>query len=157
MTHQRSKKYAIALAGVAVALALGSATTAHADALDDLAGEFTTASGAGPIAGLVNQSLKLRSMGIRPTNGEMAAVQDAMKYRPNQTPLIAALKDMVGGQTHRLKQAQASQQQQQFTVGINQYDPTNPGGVSFGPGGVNLGGGAWQIGGQPGTSVGPPG
>jgi hypothetical protein len=55
------------------------------------------------------------------------------------------------------KIAQSGGQQGPFSVGINQYDPNSPGGITAGPGGINFGGGGWQIGGQPGTQVGPPG
>jgi hypothetical protein len=160
-TWRRTVGVALAGTGLAVALALGSAPgMARADVLDALANEFTTAAGGGEIPTLLNQSLKLRAMGFQPTAGELAAIQDSEKYRPNQTPMIKALSAAVQGQTHRMKQAQAGNQQQQCcTVGINQYDPNNPGGVSAGPGGANLGGGStpWQIGGQPGTQVGPAG
>ena len=158
MTLAKAIAAALAGTGLAVALALGSTPVAQADVLDELANEFTSAQGAGQISGLLNQSLKLRAAGVRLTNGEIGAIEDAMKYRPNQTPLINALKDAVEGQTHRLEQAKAAQQQQQFTVGINQYDPNSPGGVTVGPGGINIGGnpGPYQIGGQPGQVVGPP-
>jgi hypothetical protein len=163
MTFEATKRLAAAVAGtgLALALAFGSSATARADVVDDLANEFTTAPGAGQIPKLLNQSLKLRAAGFRATNGEMAALQDSLNSRPNQTPLINALKEMVSGQTHRMQQAQAANRGQgPVSIGINQYDPTNPGGVSFGPGGVNIGGGPngpYQIGGQPGTVVGPPG
>jgi hypothetical protein len=159
-TWRRTVGVALAGTGLAVALTLGSAPgMARADVLDALANEFTTAAGGGEIPTLLNQSLKLRAMGFQPTAGELAAIQDSEKYRPNQTPMIKALSAAVQGQTHRMKQAQAGNQQQCCTVGINQYDPNNPGGVSVGPNGVGLGGGStpWQIGGQPGTQVGPAG
>jgi hypothetical protein len=159
-TWRRTVGAALAGTGLAVALALGSAPgMARADVLDDLANEFTTAAGGGEVSTLLNQSLRLRASGFLPTPGELAAIQDAEKYRPNQTPMIKALSAAVQGQTHRMKQAQAGNTQQCCTVGINQYDPNNPGGVSVGPNGVGLGGGAtpWQIGGQPGTQVGPAG
>ena len=151
---------ALAGTGLAVALVLGSAPgTARADVLDDLANEFTTAAGAGQVSTLLNESLKLRAMGVKPTGAELTAVKDALKYRPNQTPLVNALKDAVAGQTHRLEQVQAAQQGSGYTIGINQYDPNSPGGVTMGPGGINIGGGAWTIGDgrSPGQSVGPPG
>jgi hypothetical protein len=159
-TWRRTFGAALAGMGLAVALALGPAPgMARADVLDDLANEFTTAAGGGEVSTLLNQSLRLRATGFQPTAGELAAIQDSLKYRPNQTPMIKALSAAVQGQTHRMKQAQAGNQQPGYTVGVNQYDPNNPGGVSLGPGGVNLGGGAtpWQIGGQPGTQVGPAG
>jgi hypothetical protein len=158
---KRTLAGALASTGLAVALTLGSTpATAHADVLDDLANEFTTAQGAGQIPALLNQSLKLRGAGYNLTNGETAAIQDALTRRPNQTPLINALKDAISGQTKRMKQnkiAQSGGQQGPFSVGINQYDPNSPGGVTAGPGGINFGGGGWQIGGQPGAVVGPPG
>jgi hypothetical protein len=159
-TWRRTVAAALAGTGLAVALAMGSAPgMARADVLDDLANEFTTAAGGGEVPTLLNQSLKLRAMGFQPTAGEIAAIQDSLKYRPNQTPMIKALSAAIQGQTHRMKQAQAGNPQPGYTVGINQYDPNNPGGVSLGPGGVNLGGGStpWRIGGQPGTQVGPAG
>ncbi|HEY7052414.1 MAG TPA: hypothetical protein VH496_09830 [Mycobacterium sp.] len=160
MTLMRAR-IAVALtgAGLAVALALGAAPAAHADVIDDLASEFTSAQGAGEISSLLNQSIKLRAAGFRLTNGEVAAIQDAMKDRPNQTPLIRALKEAVAGQGHRMQQAQvAAKQQGPFSIGINQYDPNSPGGVSVGPGGINFGGGPYRIGDgrSPGQAVGPP-
>ena len=157
---RRTVGVALAGTGLAVALALGSAPgMARADVLDDLANEFTTAAGGGQVSTLLNQSLKLRAMGVKPTGGELAAVQDALKYRPNQTPLINALKDAVHGQTHRLEQAQAANKQNPYTIGINQYDPNSPGGITVGPGGINIGGGGWTIGDgrSPGQAAGPSG
>ncbi|HEX9178602.1 MAG TPA: hypothetical protein VF874_21820 [Mycobacterium sp.] len=157
---RRTVAAALAGTGLALALAFGPAAgTASADVLDDLAQEFTTAAGGGQVSGLLNQSLKLRAMGMKPTGAEIAAVQDALKYRPNQTPMVNALKDMVSGQSHRLEQAQAAADQGGFTVGINQYDPSSPGGVTVGPGGINIGGGSWTIGDgrSPGQAIGPPG
>ena len=159
-TWRRTVGVALAGSGLALALALGSAPgMARADVLDDLSHEFTTAAGGGEIPTLLNQSLKLRGVGFPATPGELAAIQDSEKYRPNQTPMIKALSAAVQGQSHRMKQAQAGNSQQCCTVGINQYDPSNPGGLSAGPNGVGLGGGStpYQIGGQPGTSVGPAG
>ncbi|MGE5695493.1 MAG: hypothetical protein ACM4D3_09735 [Candidatus Sericytochromatia bacterium] len=155
---RRAAAAAIAGTGVAVAVALGPAAgAAHADVLDDLAQEFSTAAGAGQVSTLLNQSLKLRAAGVKPTGAELTAVQDALKYRPNQTPMIDALKDMVAGQSHRLEQAQAAKKGD-VSIGINQYDPSSPGGITAGPGGINIGGGAWTIGDgrSPGQSVGPP-
>jgi hypothetical protein len=158
---RRTIAAALAVTGLAVALTLGPAPgLARADVIDDLANEFTTASGGGEIPSLLNQSIKLRGAGFKPTNGELSAVEDSLKYRPNQTPMISALKAAVAGQTHRMAQAKAGNNNSGCcTIGINQYNPYSPGGVTAGPGGVNVGGGAtpWQIGGQPGTTIGPPG
>lgn len=152
MTTQGSSSAALRLAtalatsGFAIALTLhASPGIARADVIDELAGEFTTASGAGPVANLVNQSMKLRAMGFRPTKGQLDAIAQAETYRPNQTPLIKALQETVAGQTKLQQETQALQGgQNQVTFGINQYDPNSPGGVTAGPGGVNFGGGANQ-------------
>jgi hypothetical protein len=160
MTLQGLKKtVATGFAGTvtAAALMLGFSATAHADVFDDIAGEFAHGAGTGPVANLVTQSLKLRQMGFKPSQANVAAVTDALNYRPNQTPLIKALQATVDQQTHLMQQQQAIQGgNNPVTIGINQYDPSSPGGITAGPGGINLGGGAWQIGGQPGSIVGPP-
>jgi hypothetical protein len=154
-TWRRTTTAALAGTGMAVVLMLGWVpAVARADVLDDLGKEFTTASGAGPVASLVNQSMKLRAAGFLPTKGELDAITKAETYRPNQTPLIKALQDTVAGQTRLQQDAQAmGGGQNQVGFGINQYDPNSPGGVTAGPGGVNLGGGSGQyvIGGQPGS------
>jgi hypothetical protein len=154
MGWKRTVAGALASTGLAVALTLGSTPVANADVLDDLANEFTAAQGAGQIPSLLNQSIKLRGAGYNLTNGETAAIQDALNHRPNQTPLINALKDAVAGQSLRLKQnkmAQSGGSQGPFAIGINQYDPSNPGGINFGGGRGN-----WEVGGQTGSVVGPP-
>jgi hypothetical protein len=158
ITWPRTSIAALAGTGMAVVFMLGSSPgVARADVLDDLAKEFTTASGAGPVANLVSESLKLRAAGFLPTKGELDSITQAETYRPNQTPLIKALENTVAGQTKMQSEAQALQGgQNQIGLGINQYNPNNPGGVTAGPGGVNLGGGTNQyaIGGQPGSGPG---
>jgi hypothetical protein len=162
MTLQGVKKAVnagIASTGMAAALMFGFApATAHADVLNDLNNEFTSGAGAGPVANLVIQSIKLRDMGFKPTKAQYGEITKALDYRPNQTPLIHALTDTVDAQTRLKKQADALAGNNQFTIGVNQYNPNNPGGVTAGPGGVNIGGGASTIGDgrSPGQSVGPP-
>ena len=63
----------------------------------------------------------------------------ALDKRPNQAPLIAALQNTLAFQTRNKMRGQA-QQPAPATIGINQYDPTNPG--ALGGFGVNPGGGA---------------
>jgi hypothetical protein len=111
------------------------------------------------VANLVTTSLKLRAAGFRPTKAHYDAITKAMAYRPNQTPLIRALDETVAAQNKLKQQAEALAGNNQFTLGINQYDPNNPGGVTAGAGGINIGGGAATIGDghAPGQSVGPPG
>jgi hypothetical protein len=160
MTMQGLKKTVTAgLAGtsMAVAMMLGfGPAVAHADVLDDIAGQYATGAGGGQVSNLVVQSIKLRNMGYKPTNTQYDAINKSLTYRPNETPLIHALQDTIAAQTKLMKEAQAGQGNNPVTIGINQYNPNSPGGVSAGPGGVSVGGGSWQIGGQPGTVVGPP-
>ena len=60
----------------------------------------------------------------------------ALDKRPNQAPLIAALQNTLAFQTRNKMRGQA-QQPAPATIGINQYDPTNPGGGAPG-GGINI-------------------
>jgi hypothetical protein len=144
-TWRRATAAALAGTGMAIVMMVGSTPgVARADVLDDLGKEFSTASGAGPIANLVNESLRLRAMGFRPSKGQLDGITQAETYRPNQTPLIKALQETVAAQTRLQSQTQALQGQNQVGFGINQYDPNSPGGVTGGPGGVNLGGGSSQ-------------
>lgn len=148
--------------GMAVATMLSTPVTANADILDELGREFSTARGAGQLANLLNDSLRMKSMGVRPSAGELAAVQDALRYRPNQRPLIEALESLVAGQSKRLRRAETIARQQQAeggqSISINQYDPSNPGGFISGSGGINLGGSQYTIGsGRPGAVAGSAG
>jgi hypothetical protein len=165
MTLQRLKKTAaagFASTGMAVALMLGfGPAIAHADVLDDVAGEYASGAGGGQVSNLVVQSIKLRNMGFKPTQSQLAKITDALNQRPNQTPLVHALQDTIAAQNRLKSEAQAAQGgQNPVSIGINQYDPNSPGGVTAGPGGINLGGGSnqWTIGdgNAPGQSVGPP-
>jgi hypothetical protein len=147
----------LASTGMAGVLMFGlGPATARADVLDDLAKEFTTAAGGGQMSDLLNQSLQLRAMGYRPTRAAYDSITNALNYRPNQVPLIHALQASLAGQMKQKQQVDtmAGNGQQCCTVGINQYDPTNPGGVTAGPGGVGIGGGPVRIGG--GQLLGPP-
>jgi hypothetical protein len=128
-------------ASLAVGLTLGfGSATAHADGLDELEQEFTTARGAGQVANLLNTALELRAMGFKPTQAEYAEIQDALRYRPNQTPLIDALKVTVARQLRTQQHMQQVSDPQ--VTGINQLPPGQEsnsrapfdGGISFGGG-----------------------
>lgn len=127
--------------GVLMAAAAGPA---HADVLDDVYAQYATGRGGGQVSNLVHDSMKLRALGFPPSRANIAAIEDALRYRPNQKPLIDALKDTVAYQ--RKRQAQAGNAQtgpNPFTIGINQLppgvppDPTNPDqtGIFIAPGG----------------------
>ena len=147
----------VAATAIAFGLMFGfGAGTARADVLDDLAKEFTTAAGGGIVPDLLNKSLQLRQLGYRPTAAELGAIEKALGYRPNQTPLISALQATVAGQMKQKNMAETlSGNNSPFTIGVNQYDPNNPGGFTAGPNGIGVGGGPVRIGG--GQVLGPPG
>ena len=50
--------------------------------------------------------MTLRAQGFRPSNANRLAIQDALEHRPNQTPLVEALKATLAYQ--RKLQAQAA-------------------------------------------------
>lgn len=90
--------------------------------------DYDTGSGGGQISNLVHQVLLLRNQGFRPSNANKNAIVAALDKRPNQEPLIEALKETLSYQ--RKLQAQAAAQQQQgsqpgFQIG---GAPTQPGG-----------------------------
>jgi hypothetical protein len=76
----------------------------------------------------------MRALGFVPSKGNMDDLVAAMDKRPNQVPLITALQNTIAFQ--KRNQARGVQQQKPVTIGINQYDPTNPGGP---PGGFGIG------------------
>lgn len=107
----------IAVAGGAAAAAANSAAAAHqpGDVLDQLAEEYAVGSGGGQLSNLLKTSLKLRAMGFRPSKQYLDEIKEAMTHRPNQLPLIGALKDTIAyqqkiqAQMQILQNAQAKQ------------------------------------------------
>ena len=134
---RRAVTSAVASSALAVGLMMGvGSATAHADVLDDIATDYYSGAGGGQVSNWIKESLHLRSMGFRPSKGNYQALQDALHYRPNEMPLIDALKETVAYQ--RKIQAQSQQPSNPVVVGINQPDPNNPSaiggfGVSGGP------------------------
>lgn len=104
---------AVAAGGAATTTAATGATTG--DVLDQLADEYATGAGGGQLSNLLKVSLKLRSMGYKPSKQYLDELSAAMKARPNQLPLIGALKDTIAyqqklkAQSEVLSNAQAAQ------------------------------------------------
>ena len=94
--------------------------------------EYDTGAGGGQLSNLVHQVMKLRSQGFYPSKGNQQDIVAALDERPNQAPLIAALQNTLAFQNRNKMRGQAQQPSSPATIGINQYDPTNPGG--FAPG-----------------------
>jgi hypothetical protein len=129
-----------AMAGGALAAGLligAGAGTANADVLDDIYSQYDTGAGGGQVSKLIHTAMKLRALGFVPSKGNMEDLEAAMDKRPNQVPLITALDSTVSYQRRNQQRGQAQQQLNPPTIGINQYDPTNPGRGGFGvdPGG----------------------
>lgn len=123
----------------------GAATTgatAGGDVLDQLAEDYAVGTGGGQLSNLLKTSLKLRNMGFRPTKQYYDEIKAAMAYRPNQNPLIAALKDTIAYQQKIRAQVDILQQSQSknansAVMGAGQMPAdSNPGqlGASMGSG-----------------------
>lgn len=100
--------------GAAAGVSTGATSSAVAgDVLDQLAEEYAVGSGGGQLSNLLKTTLKLRAMGFRPSKANLAAIAAAMDYRPNQLPLIGALKDTIAYQQKLKAQMEILQQYQQ--------------------------------------------
>ena len=118
-------------AGTTTAAAAGS--RAAGDVLDQLAEEYAIGSGGGQLSNLLKASLKMRSMGYRPSKANLEALSQAMQYRPNQLPMIQALKDTIAyqqkvmAQTQILRQAQSQMNANSAIMGAGQMpSDSNP-------------------------------
>ena len=129
------------IAGVAVAVGMvfGSTGIAQADVLDELADQYAIGSGGGQLSNLLKVSLKLRAMGYKPSKAYLDEIAAAMDYRPNQNPLINALKDTIAyqakikAQTEMLQKAQSQQNANSAVMGSGQMPSDgNPGGMTAG-------------------------
>ena len=78
--------------------------------------DYDTGAGGGQISNFVHEVLVLRNQGYRPSKGNQDAIIAALDKRPNQAPLIDALKATIAYQ--RRLQAQADAQQQQGNPGF---------------------------------------
>lgn len=112
-SRRRRVLHGVTGALLAAGLVFGPAATAHADVLDDLAEQYAVGSGGGQLSNLLKLSLKLRAMGFKPSKANLAEITEAMDYRPNQNPLIEALKDTIAYQQKIKAQMEILQQYQQ--------------------------------------------
>lgn len=135
---RRGALQSIAAVALAVGLVCGSTATAHADILDDLAEQYAIGASGGQLSKLLKVSLKLRSMGYKPSQTYLDGLTKAATYRPNQNPLIEAMKDTIAYQAKAKAQTdliRGSQSQQgvvstgQMPVG-SQIGTSAPGGQS---------------------------
>ena len=133
------------IAGVAVAVGMvfGSTAVAQADVLDDLAEEYSIGTGGGQLSNLLKVSLKLRALGYKPSKTYLDELTTAMGYRPNQNPLIEALKDTIAyqaklkAQTEMLQKSQSQQNANSAVMGAGQMPgASNPGTAGTSTGGM---------------------
>ena len=133
------------IAGVAVAVGMvfGSTAVAQADVLDDLAAEYSIGTGGGQLSNLLKVSLKLRALGYKPSKTYLDELTTAMGYRPNQNPLIEALKDTIAyqaklkAQTEMLQKSQSQQNANSAVMGAGQMPgASNPGTAGTSTGGM---------------------
>jgi hypothetical protein len=73
--------------------------------------QYDTGSGGGQVSNFVHEVLVLRNLGFRPSKANQTAIVEALEKRPNQAPLVEALKATVSYQRRIQAQAQAQQGQ----------------------------------------------
>ena len=158
---RRGVRNGIAGVALAVGLVCGSAVPAHADILDDLAEQYAIGTGGGQLSKLLKTSLKLRAMGYKPSQAYLDQVTEAAGYRPNQNPLIEALKNTIAyqakvkAQTEILRGAQSQQGANSAIMGAAQMPGASSPGMTTGgaTGGGATTGGATAGGAQAGAAV----
>jgi hypothetical protein len=107
--------------------------------------DYDTGAGGGQLSTLIHDVLKLRGLGFKPSNANKEAITKALDYRPNQAPLIEALKDTLAYQhkMQALQQNANNPSQPGLNYGVGQpppgMGPALPPGVPPDPGGPNGG------------------
>ncbi|MGB8407290.1 MAG: hypothetical protein WCE30_24835 [Mycobacterium sp.] len=137
----RSTVAGMLAAGVVLAGSTAGAGLANADVIADIDQQYDIGSSGGEISQLIHSVVSLRSQGFGPSKGNMSDIQAALDQRPNEMPLIQALKDTLAFQKRNKSRASGAQ-------------PQNPGIVIGGtPGGLppglvpNTGGSSISLGG----------
>ncbi len=74
--------------------------------LSQIYDEYRQGDGGGQISTLIDDAMKLRKQGFRPSNANAEALAAALDERPNQTPLVEALKDTLAYQRKLQARAQ---------------------------------------------------
>ncbi len=73
--------------------------------------DYDLGAGGGQLSNYVHEVLVLRNLGFRPSKANQTAIAEALEKRPNQAPLVEALKATVSYQRRIQAQAQAQQGQ----------------------------------------------
>ena len=118
---RRAAKGALASSAMAIGLLIGvGSAIAHADLLDDIGAKYMEGEGGGQISNYVQQALKLRAQGFRPSQTNMDDLQKGWDYLPNQSRLVDALKETIAFQ-HRLQELQQKQVNPNQPPGYNPF------------------------------------
>jgi hypothetical protein len=110
------------------------------EALAIIARDYDLGDGGGQLSTLIHDVMTLRAQGFKPSNGNKEAITKALDYRPNQTPLIEALKETLAYQRkmQALQQNAVAPQGPGFTMGQTPLppgvppDPGNPNNTGIG-------------------------
>jgi hypothetical protein len=94
-------------------------------ALTIIYNEYNMGDGGGQLSKLIDDVMDLRAQGFKASNANKVAIQDALEHRPNQAPLVEALKATLQYQRKLQAQQQMAAQQQQQSGG---NVPVIPGG-----------------------------
>jgi hypothetical protein len=74
--------------------------------------EYNLGDGGGQLSKLIDDVMNMRAQGFKPSNANKEAIQNALDDRPNQTPLVEALKSTLAYQRKLQAQQQMAAQQQ---------------------------------------------
>ena len=91
--------------------------------------QYSQGDGGGQMSILIDDVMKMRAQGFKPSNANALALQDAMDARPNQSPLVEALKSTLSFQRKLQAQQQMNAQQQGPVAGPVPVIPPVNGGI----------------------------
>lgn len=94
--------------GALAAAMLVTAPASQADVLDQIGAKYMYGAGGGQISVLAEQSISLRARGFRPSQENLAALQEGWDFLPNQSRLLDALESTVAYQRKVQMQSQLS-------------------------------------------------
>ena len=77
-------------------------------ALAIIAADYDMGEGGGQLSKLIDDVMRLRGQGFRPSAANRLAIEQALEHRPNQAPLVEALKATLSYQRKLQAQAQMS-------------------------------------------------
>jgi hypothetical protein len=85
--------------------------------------DYDTGAGGGQVSNLIHDVMKLRALGFKPSNANKEAITKALDYRPNEVPLIEALKETLAYQRKMQALQQNANNPSQPVFGIGEPPP----------------------------------